>query len=192
MEELYDEVMKEGKTDEQKAMIEKEVIDLSEKLAAKQNEINRASSGIVSSMITGPARFPVARMQKRNEALRKKEDEYMEFKARAIEGIKKKLKSQEIESVGGPIEALKLEIQKLTEYRDLAKRVNAIIKKYKTEEKIYEALIADGIGEKLAKEASTPVRSSGKIETIFLTNINNKIKDREAKLAKMQKMEAVK
>ena len=115
-----------------------------------------------------------------------------EFKERAKNAIIKKLKWQETEAVWGPIEALKLEIKKMTEYRDLAKKINAIIKKEKTQEKIYEALIKDWVWEELAKEASTPLRHSGKIETIMLTNLNNKIKDREAKLAKMEKMEQVK
>lgn len=51
-------------------------------------------------MIAGPARFPVARMQKKNEAIRKKNDEYMEFKERAINSIKKKIKEVAVEEAG--------------------------------------------------------------------------------------------
>lgn len=41
------------------------------------------------------------------------------------------------------MEVLKKEIQTLNEYRDLTRKVNTIIKKYKTQEKIYEALISE-------------------------------------------------
>lgn len=99
MEELYDEMIQYAKTDEQIEIVRNEVSDLSQKLAVKQNEINRAESGVVSFMITGPARFPVERMRKKNEAIQRKYEDYTEFKERAKNAIIKKLKGQEVESV---------------------------------------------------------------------------------------------
>lgn len=100
MEELYDALLPEAKTEEQKSILDKEIVDLSEKLAARKNDINRAESGVVSYMITGPARFPVARMNKKNESIRKKNDEYIEFKDRAKNAIIKKMRGQAIEEAG--------------------------------------------------------------------------------------------
>lgn len=42
MEEMYDELLQYAKTDEQKAILNDEVSSLSEKLATRQNDINRA------------------------------------------------------------------------------------------------------------------------------------------------------
>lgn len=141
-------------------MIEKEVIDLSEKLAAKQNDINRASSGIVSSMITGPARFPVARMQKRNEALRKKEEEYMEFKERQKKAIFQKVANfGKAPDTRTPLQIVKDEIESLKNQLETANKVNKTIRKYNTPDSAYNELIKLGIREDIAKEVSTPDRS---------------------------------
>ncbi len=100
MEDIYNELLPYAKTDEQRAILNEEVSSLSEKLATRQNAINSAEGGVVSSMIAGPARFPVARMQKKNEAIHKKNVEYTEFKERAMNSIKKKLKGEAVEEAG--------------------------------------------------------------------------------------------
>lgn len=75
--------------------------------------------------------------------------------------------------------------------QEQAKQINAIIRKFKTDEAIRPELEKLGISEKTITDLLTPYMGTRGVQSFSLTSLNNKIKDREAKLAKMQKMESV-
>lgn len=90
------------------------------------------------------------------------------------------------------MEVLKKEIEMMKANQEQAKQINAIIRKYKTDEAIRPELEKLGISEKTITDLLTPYMGTRGIQSFSLTSLNNKIKDREAKLAKMEKSEAVK
>ena len=71
-------------------------------LAAQRDRLHR-QTGIVSSMIAGPSNFPVARMQKRNEALRKAEIEAEEKLERILSRIARDVEAIGVQEAGGEL-----------------------------------------------------------------------------------------
>lgn len=87
---------------------------------------------------------------------------------------------------------MKKEIERMKASQEQAKQINAIIRKFKTDEAIRPELEKLGISEKTITDLLTPYMGTRGVQSFSLTSINNKIKEREAKLAKMEKMESLK
>jgi ribosome-associated translation inhibitor RaiA len=91
-------------------------------------------SRIMSSMITGPANFPVRRNEKANNAYQNKWNTFIEGRERGIKRIEKILgignRSTAISSDDeNAIDKLKAKLEKLEKYQADMKQVNAIAKK---------------------------------------------------------------
>jgi hypothetical protein len=75
------------------ATLETMLAEFREKYLHKTHRILAHRTGIMSTMITGPANFPVARMNKRNDAHHRITSEFIEWKKRAVEAMRKKLQA---------------------------------------------------------------------------------------------------
>lgn len=88
---LYSELWPIAKTDEQKAILADEMERYRQGYISRLNAYLSSHSNLVSTMIAGPANFPVARMEKRNKSVELRVSELMEWKAKASKAIKAKL-----------------------------------------------------------------------------------------------------
>lgn len=90
-------------------------------------------NGLMSSFITGPSGFPVARMQKKHGIVEKRLNEAMEFRKRALGAIVKKLRPELRPIMSGDADAaerLQEKIEKAEAEQALMKRVNAAHKAF--------------------------------------------------------------
>lgn len=88
---FYEKMSKLAKTDEQKQILDDEIARYKENYLEKYGKVLDAQSRTASSMITGPARFPTARNQKRMEAADNRYTEFSEWRDKAQKAIAKKL-----------------------------------------------------------------------------------------------------
>ncbi|MHC4105093.1 MAG: methyltransferase domain-containing protein, partial [Planctomycetota bacterium] len=88
----YDTLKKLAETDEQKATLNIEMQRYKEGLLKRFNALLDAKSRTMSSMITGPARFPTKRNQKALDAETRKYNEFTEWNRKAQKAIKKKIR----------------------------------------------------------------------------------------------------
>ena len=83
-----------------------------------------AKSRCVSTMIAGPARFPVERQRKRSDAADKRLQELLEYRKRALEAIRRKLCPEEAPIMSGDADAvdrLRAKIAEAEQKRDAIK-----------------------------------------------------------------------
>jgi len=163
LQQTYDELSKYADTPEKKSLLLDEMKRFEDKYTQLKKDALWSRSNIVSSMIAWPARFPVARMQKRQWFYEKKVETMIDFKEKATKSIKKKLNNFWKEELN-PINEVKQEIEQLKKQQESAKQHNI----------------------KVRKEWWEP------IPWFSLTNLNNRIKAREEKLAKMENTEQAK
>lgn len=93
----------------------------------------QAKSRCVSSMIAGPANFPVARMQKRNNTMHNRLVELLEYRERTITAMRKKLTPTDRPIMSGDADAIQRLQQKLFDAETLQetmKACNAAIRKH--------------------------------------------------------------
>lgn len=82
-----------AKTDEAKALLEQEAQRYTDNYRKYFTGWLSAKSRCISSFITGPANFPVQKARKANESERKRYDEFVDFRGKALTAIRKKLQS---------------------------------------------------------------------------------------------------
>jgi hypothetical protein len=164
-----------------------------------------SQSRIVSSMIAGPANFPVARMEKRNRAAMNKANALQEFDNRAMKAIVKRFSPELVEkrigdkSTGG---AIKTELEQRKETQEIYKRINANVRKIArmysvdkdaepSEEAVQALARAASIKPELARAALTYDRGYGYgIPSFRLRNNNAMIRRLELQAAKQESYEA--
>lgn len=78
-------------TDEQKAALAVEMEQYRQGYIARLTAYLRSRAGLMSTMITGPANFPVERMRKRNAVVDKRSVELLEWSGRAKAAIEKRI-----------------------------------------------------------------------------------------------------
>lgn len=118
-----------------------------------------ADSRTMSSMITGPANFPVARNKKRLDTADRRTDEWLEWSNNAVKKMRSKLRGTEaISSTDeNAIEKLQKKLQTLEKNQETMKAANVIIRNKKiTEDEKISKLSEIGIGEVSAKELLKP------------------------------------
>lgn len=120
-----------------------------------------AKSRCVSSMIAGPANFPVARMEKINNAEHNKLTALLEFRERALSAIAKKLHPESRPIMSGDddaVERLEAKIAEAETEQQRMKAANAAIRKNakRGREAQIAALREIGIGEQHASELLKP------------------------------------
>jgi hypothetical protein len=147
--------------------------------------------GLVSSMIAGPARFPVAQQQKKGASVDRRWDELTEWSERAI-----KAALREITAVNAPpsdpVSDLERRIATRKQAQEAYKATNAILRKKISDEEKVAAIVALGISEDTARKALVP-DFAGRIGFPAYVTQNNlaEIKRLEARLAAERKKSAV-
>ena len=91
MKEIQDNLSKYAETPEQKSILNDSLIKYKNKYMQLQNSILAATSRTASPMITGPAKFPVARNNKAMETEHRRTVEFLDFIEKAQKSIKKKI-----------------------------------------------------------------------------------------------------
>lgn len=101
--------------------------------AAKTRTYLHGRSGIMSTMITGPANFPVRRMEKRNNASHRKLEDLIGFRDRALDAIRKTLQPELRPIMAGDSDATTRLETKIAEAEALQERMrdaNKAIRKH--------------------------------------------------------------
>jgi hypothetical protein len=88
---LYAEMWPLAKTDEQRNLLAVEIERYRQGYLSRMNAFLASHANVASAMITGPARFPTARNQKRSQWADNKANELLEWDKKARNSIKKKL-----------------------------------------------------------------------------------------------------
>lgn len=118
---LYAEMWEVAKTDEQRAILAEEMERYRKGYIGHLNAYLASHSRVASSMITGPARFPVAQMEKRNRSVDLRVSEWLEWKAKAKKAILSKLMDARSGEVKASAEWLKLRRDILESIATIAK-----------------------------------------------------------------------
>lgn len=154
-----------------------------EKFIAKFSEWMHAKSRCISSMITGPANFPVRRAQKANNAERTHSDNFYNWRAKYFEAVNRvPTKSPEDE-----IEAAERKLEIITNYQIELKEINIEARKFKkaTINELSQHLMQLDFNPHLV--GLLDFRGGVyKIPSYVLTNNNAKIKSTKEKLLIMQ------
>ena len=104
MRRVYDEVSDLAETDEQKALLKAELARYRDAFLKRYLAYLGAKSRVMSSMVTGPAKFPTARNQKRLATEDKRLKELLAWQENAKGSIKKKLSGARTEEQAGDAE----------------------------------------------------------------------------------------
>lgn len=153
-------------------------------------------AAVMSSMITGPARFPVASNQKKSgwadnhyQAIFKYCDDLERWKRKAD-------KRQAVENAGGELAMKRAELEAAQAWHETMKKANAIIRKaFKAEKEITEAtreaLRGLSIDPIEVEKICIPNCFGGYgYESFSLTNSNARIKGMTARVAILKRIEA--
>lgn len=150
----------------------------------------------VSSMITGPANFPVAQNEKRNTTANKRLQELIDFRTRALDSIRRRLCPEQRPIMSGDADAVERLAEKIAEAEALQSRmksVNAIIRKHWREglDAARAALVAAGESPAMAVELTTldPCHGTG-FADYQLRNNNATIRRLKARLAAVSRNQA--
>ena len=153
-----------------------------------------ADSRTMSSMITGPANFPVARNKAKLNTAHKRSEELLEFDKKAKKKIRSKILGNEAISSTDPeaITKLKTKLAKLEKAHQQMKDSNKILRSKKTseEEKILQ-MVEAGLKEETAKKLMVPNEyGRNGFESFSLTNSNATIKTVKGRIAELEKRAA--
>lgn len=92
MNNVYAAFLEKVTTEESRDYLEQAMIEYKAGYIAKMNAWAHAASRCISTMIAGPANFPVARAEKANRSEEKRSEEWMEWAKTARQRIERKLK----------------------------------------------------------------------------------------------------
>lgn len=166
----------------------------------KQNYISKltswlnAKSNCISSMITGPAKFPIKRAEKANRTEESRGKEFFEFRDNVFKSIERYNKKKEIAEAGGELGMAKQKLQDLVALQERMKRINKAYPAYKKhglpglekfnlseeDQKIIIQWVPNYSFERLPFQGYS------------LTNNNAKIKNTEARIKELEKKEEAK
>ncbi len=184
---------KHAKTERQKQLLEEELSRYKDNLKSKYETYLGSRQGMVSSMIAGPAKFPVRRMQKKSAAIDRKWDDVSALTEKAERSIRSKLNKQAVEDAGGPVEAMRKKLADAEATQETMKKANAILRKKKLtqDEKIATIVSETNISEPRAKALFDPDFGGNTGFARFeLTNNLANIKRMRQRLTEMEGAEA--
>ena len=184
---IYEDLKSLAKTDKQKELLIQEMKYFQASYAKSENELLAAHGRIVSPMIAGPSKFPTQRMEKANASWHNKYEAQQEWKDRAINSIKRKLKELKVEEAGGEIEYQKQRIATAEKFQDVMKKSNAIVRKNISDEQKIKELI-ELTGNKDAGKLLEPDFAGRKgFPNYQLTNNSANIRNMKEHLATLEK-----
>ncbi|MCK5023564.1 MAG: hypothetical protein KAS04_05300, partial [Candidatus Aenigmarchaeota archaeon] len=189
--EMYEDLKEKATTPEQLAIVEEEMLKFKERYLKAYNTFLSAKSRTASSMVVGPARFPVAKNRERMEMEMRRYDELVDLEKKARASIEKKLKAQSIEERGGEKIVADEELTQMQEKLDSMKEANKIMrsKKLTFDEKMDEIAKLPSLGDSIEYYTQRNEKFEG-FPSFSTTNLRNKIKSRESKKTKTEKREA--
>lgn len=148
------------------AVVEAEFPRYRERYATAYRKHLASQARCISWMITGPANFPVARNEKRNAIERKRAEEMIELRKRALAAIKKAMFPELAPIMAGDSDAcqrLAVKISEAEKEQELMKATNAAIRSNwkHGKEAVVAALAALGHSQAVAAEMIQPGRFGG-------------------------------
>src|SRR5690606_18644424 len=143
-------------TEEQRRVLIDELERYRRGYVERELELLRAMSRTASPMITGPARFPVERNRKALERVQRLTREFIQWRDRAIDAMRRKIERAGQEDID-PIEAARRELAEAEALQEHMKRANAIMRRSGlSDEQKRQAMREAGIPDDLIQEAFTP------------------------------------
>ena len=190
----YRNLLAHATTPEQVEMLNRMWQDYRTKLRSKKLAQLRSLGQVVSTMIAGPANFPVRRMEKRNAAERKRSDEYLDY-ANHGKALMFKALHPELEPIrSGDADALERLQEKATALKaeqEHMKTANKILRAHKKSppDVVVAALVAAGMSEVVAQKVIEPgVLGNQGYARFELTNNLANIKRVEQRIAEVQRL----
>ena len=139
-----------------------------------------AKSRCLSAMITGPARFPVAKNEKANRSERNHGDRYLYFLNNYLKGIEKRYRPAV--TIDEELEQATKKLERLEHNHEFMKAANRILRSKKSDMEKCDELVKAGCGEDMAINL---VNKNQGFERFELTNNLAKIKNTKARVAEL-------
>ncbi len=164
----------------------------------KLNAYLHAHSNVMSTMITGPANFPVERNRKRGNTADKRRDEWLSWcnwkldKMRSLYNPKRLANAPISADDDDAITKLQAKIAKAEEQQELMKAINKVVKSKKLDDAAKRAkLVEMGVGERLIGECLEP-DFAGRygIPPYMLSNNNANIRRMKDRLVALEREQA--
>jgi hypothetical protein len=171
-----------------------------DKLRALWTDYLHSHGAVMSSMITGPANFPVERNRKRSDWADNKRKAIYEYCGSLKKWQGKESRREAVEAAGGELAVKKAELAEAVALHEKMKAANKIIKSALktggiTEETI-KKLMETGLKESTVSFITNPpenLRCYGLgFHSFQLTNSNARIKNMTARVAELERQEAAK
>lgn len=118
-----------------------------------------ARSRVLSPMITGPARFPVASNNKRCDSYERRVNELVEYRRRALRAINRMMWPADNgirQAAPDAAELLRQKIDEKKRFQETMKAANRIVRSKKPDAERIAAIVALGIGETNARKLLEP------------------------------------
>lgn len=193
---LHDQFIKLATTDEKKARLLSEIHRYAKGYIKHNDAVLAAKSRTMSSMITGPARFPTANNQKKLDTEARRVNEMTAWDKKARKAIKKALtpELQPISSTdSNALEKLTKKLESAEAGHKIMVTANKIVRSKKmTDDAKIKAMVEAGLSEKNAKELLKP-DYMGRVgfAPYNLSNSNAEIKRLKGRIAELTQRAAI-
>ncbi len=182
----YEVLLKYADTPEKLEVFNKEFARYRAGLVKRKKDILSRKSRTVSAMISGPANYPRARMNKLYGYVDNATDQYIQYREKVIRSIKNKLtdsgiiKSDDVDAIS----KLETKVSLLEKNQEIMKKANAIMRSKKDDPSTKISKLKDlGLNESMTQD----VKKYGGFQTFQLTNNNAKIKSAKQRLVKLKR-----
>lgn len=182
-------------TDENRADIAADLEAYRAGYIKRLNAYLHAHSNVMSTMIAGPANFPVERNRKRGNTADKRRDEWLSWcnwkldKMRSFYNPKRLANAPIRADDDDAITKLQAKIARAEEQQELMKAINKVVKSKKLDDAAKrEKLVEMGIGDRLIEESLTPDYSGAYgCPPYMLSNNNANIRRMKERLAALER-----
>jgi len=149
-----------------------------------------AKSNCISSMITGPAKFPTQRAEKANVREHNRYVDFQKYRELVFTGIDRRNKKMAIVAAGGELEIAKKKLEDLNAFHDSMKRVNkAHISYLKNPNSVTEMALSEVELKKVINYVPAYSWEQHPYPKYMLTNNLAKIKATEARVKELESKE---
>lgn len=189
----YESLLKFADTPEKIEILDNEFSRFKEGYLKRKKVVLARRSNVVSSMIAGPANFPVRKMEKANNAVDNAMKEFYEYRDKAFTAISKKLRGQDANIIksndADAISKLQDKLSKLESNHEMMKKANEVMrdKKLDTTQK-YNKLKELGFSDKNIKNDIAPY---GKFPQFSLTNNLQNIRTVKQRIVQLSKEKTI-